>query len=83
MTNLVGTIENKLEEFGLENINNNTTVCVNKENSEDVSVFDSEFNTFTKAHAAPARWFVEYDDVLETYSVNTDAIERFVSEELN
>ncbi len=82
MTNTVEIIENKLEDFGLENINAATTVLVNKEDKSDVEVLDSDFNTFTKAHATLATYFVEYDDVLETYSINTEAIERFVSEEV-
>jgi hypothetical protein len=75
-------IENKLEEFGVENINASTVVCVNKEDSEDVSVFNSEFNTFTKAHAILAEYLLSYHSHLEKMVIDSDAIARFVSDEV-
>ncbi len=72
-------IEEKLEEFGLENINDSTTVCVNKDDSTDVSVFDSEFNTFTESYATMASYLVDFDDGEVT--INEQAIREFVEQE--
>ena len=81
MTNLVETIENKLEEFGLTNINEKTTVFVNKSDLTDVSVEDTDFNTFTKAHACPARWLVtHFTDCNDEPYLRTSEIQRFVDE---
>lgn len=69
-------IEDKLEDFGLNNITDDTTVCVNKEDLTDVSVFDSEFNTFTKAYATCARYLVDFDG--DDVTINRAAIREFV-----
>lgn len=80
MQTTIELIEEKMAEFGLLNINENTTVFVNKEDVSDVEVADSEFNTFAKAHAACASYFVDFNG--DDATINIQAIEGFVNNEV-
>lgn len=60
-TDLINSIIEEVEEFGIDNINETTTVFVNKSDYTDVEVADAEFNTFTEAHATMASFFVDFD----------------------
>ena len=72
-------IEEKLEDFGLLNINENTTVFVNKEDASDVEVADSEFNTFTRAYTMCASYLVDFDG--DDTRINEQAVRDFVNNE--
>lgn len=60
-TELINKIISEIEEFGLANVGDNTTVFVNKSDLSDVEVADSEFNTFTEAHSTCVRFFIDFD----------------------
>ena len=72
-------IADKLEDFGLENITEDTTVFVSKDDASDVEVADSEFNTFTKAYATCASYLIENDG--DSVSLDHNAIRNFVETE--
>ena len=77
MKSLVKTISEKLVEFGLNNINNNTVVTVDAE-SKEVNVFDSEANSFKNENGQFIESFVAYNFVYEVseilFDVNSDEI---------
>lgn len=61
-TDLINKIVDALYEFGLDEIKDeSTTVFVNKSDYSDVEIADSEFDTFTKAYATMARFFVDFN----------------------
>ena len=69
---LVRIISEKLREFGLENINDNTTVTVDN-TTKEVEVFDSEANSFIGKQSFCAYFFIYNvsDDLLD---INLDEI---------
>lgn len=73
-------IAEKLEAFGLSDITEDTTVCVNKADHSDVEVFDSEFNTFTEAHATLANFLISRDG--DDVELDRQAIRQFVQDEV-
>lgn len=59
---LINSIVDAMEEFGIENIvSDTTTIFVNKVDFSDVEIADTEFNTFTEAHATMASFFLDYN----------------------
>lgn len=79
--NLVEQIVEKLEDFGLNNITEETTVTIDHDDNE-VNVFNSEFNTFTKAKAIVAQHLVDFQcgDPDET-KINHEAVIDFVNQD--
>lgn len=71
MNTLVKTISEKLIEFGLSNINNNTVVTVDDE-SKEVNVFDSESNSFKNENGQFIESFVAYNFI---YQVSDDLLD--------
>lgn len=77
----VQLIIDALDEFGLSNINEDTTVFVNKEDYSDVEVADSEFGAFTKAHATCASYLVDFDNPSgDLPIINVKAVTEFVDQ---
>ena len=78
-TDLVNKIINRLNDFGIDNIEEgSTTVFVSKPYYYDVEVANSDFNTFTKAHATMAQFFLE-DGIISRRSIR-EWIESFDTE---
>lgn len=71
----VELIEQKLEDFGLENVYKDTFVFIDPE-AKDVQVGNSDFNTFTKWQSTPASFFIDFDG--EEATINRQGIEEFV-----
>ena len=75
MTTLVKQISKKLVEFGLNNINEDTTVTVDIETKE-VEVFDTNKNSFIGKESFCANQFIYYNDDYQVQDVNLDEIKN-------
>jgi hypothetical protein len=77
-TGLISRIYDAVDDLSADDITDSTTLFVNKDDYTDVEVAHTEFNTFTKAHAAPVGFFVEYDD--DGFKIDRREIRRWVEQ---
>jgi len=78
-TDIINAIIDALDEFGLADIDNETTtVLVNKNDHGDVCVINTEFNTFTESHATMASFLVAWDG--DYNIIQRSEIRKWVSE---